>query len=271
MSRVFVSHSRRDRDLAPWFDRVFAREKVEAVQFEFEFRSQRENPTENLRQLLQSSVALFVLLSPEITATSTLHTGNWISAEVGMAKGLNKPVWVFERQSMPVSFPVPYVDHFVQLPFGNSEEAIFDFVRGVVIAYGASPLPNEPWEQSGLIQCSNPSCQTTFQIHQNNNDISRCPVCCTSSHWDKAVVSCMNCKGKGKLSSRSVCTNCQGSGYFAVDMGSDPCPNCNGQGVMPSNAMHNNRRTNTPAPMICGACHGTGCQSWSLIPAQYNP
>ena len=160
MPTIFVSHSRRDQDLAPWFDRVFARDRVDAVQFEFECEAQEENPIGNLRQRLESSVALFVLLSPEIMSSGTPHTGNWVSAEVGLARGLNKPIWVFERLSNPVNFPLPFVDHYVRLPIDMplGDMRAFEFVRAVIKDYGALYPPGEPWEGTGRLGCSNTGC-----------------------------------------------------------------------------------------------------------------
>ena len=268
MATIFISHSRRDNDLAPWFDRVFARENVEALQFEFEFEALRENPTDNLTQLLRASSALFVLNTPEIARTGTLHTGNWISAEVGMARALGKPIWVFERVSNHAEFPVPYVDHYVRLSTNNDDMSFFQLVRTIIQQYSGSRPPPKLWSGASHLFCSkNPSCQTFFQIHQSNRDFDRCPACCTRDAWDMATLICPACGGKG-----GGCNYCLDRGSFFVDMSSDPCSGCDGQGVVYLDTISTRtpRRVTraTPRQAPCQWCKGTRYQRWENTPAE---
>ena len=143
MSTIFISHSQRDKVLPDFFDVVFAREPTTAIRFPFEFSAQVDNPTITLVTLLTSSVALFVMLSPEIQTTGTLHTGNWISTEVGIAKGRGIPIWVFELVSEPVDFPVPYVDHYIRLALhGEYSDSNHQWLRAIVNVYTRALSPD---------------------------------------------------------------------------------------------------------------------------------
>ena len=180
-----------------------------------------------------------------------------------MARGLGKPVWVFERWSNPINFPVPFVDHFVRLPdSGPDDKGYFQFLRAVVSAYCMTVPPVEPWLRTGRLQCSRPDCQATFQIHQGSHDIGRCPVCCTLGKWDMALMTCAKCNGSGNvftvLPPTSPCDNCQGSGALIVDMGAKPCPTCKGQGFLSQGAS---------ASAVCVTCRGTASSHW----AYWNP
>jgi len=261
MSSIFIAHSRRDKILAPWFDRVFAREpRVGAVQFEFELVA--VNPIQELYSRLQSSVALFVLLSPEVMIT--LQTSNWIAAETGLARGLGKPIWAFEPLSSPVKFPVPFVDHYVRLPIEHidspwDDRGAFGLVRGIIQDYIHGDPQEKLRRSAGRLKCPNVECQTVFQIYQNNHEIDRCPACCNSYPWPTAMMLCRECGGSGSgILGLGKCGNCGGQGCFHVDMGSDPCSTCQGQRVVSSQSRRKGGVRRVTEPMTCQACRGTG-------------
>ena len=259
MPQIFVSHSSRDEKLRPWFDTIFAGANLNAVRFEFEDKS--DYPIEQIRFLIRNSDALFVLLTQEIFSSGTLHTGNWLSAEVGMAGGLNKPVWLFETMEEPISFPMPFIDHYLRLPFDDSErsDAMFGAVRNIVRSYAtedAQNLKGSIWLDAGHLVCLEPKCRARFQIYQSNGHFDRCPVCCTSQRWPVAMRICRNCQGLGYLgvsAGSSECTYCLGSGSFHVDMGAERCARCNGQAVTADGA-------------ICTECLGNCFVQWERVP-----
>jgi hypothetical protein len=272
MASIFLSHSARDSHLAPCFDTLFARENIEAVRFEFEFDAQREDPIANLRTKLQDSLALFVLLTPWITATGTFHTGNWVCAEVGMARGLNIPIWVFDSLRQPTNFPVPFVDHYVLIDLSGdlaADSYAIQSLRPFVREYSGRYRPAEPWMDAGYLGCFNEHCQTVFQIHQSNHEIDRCPACCTPGPWRMANKTCINCAGRGVTSallrSPSDCPVCNGSGALLVNMGSEFCDRCEGQGIVSPAVEHVG--SVTARQIICVVCRGTGYQGWQLLRA----
>ena len=180
MAQIFISHSRRDVALRQWFDEVFAGVAVRAVRFEFEFEAQAEDPIPSIVQLVQQSVALFVLLGSNVFSR-TRHTSNWISAETGLAKAFNVPIWVFEDIVNPVEFPVPFVDHYVRLRLDTPEH--YDVVRSWVGSYQPIIRSRDPVSSSDLLLCNNAGCKSLFQIHQPKHEIDRCPVCMTAQRW----------------------------------------------------------------------------------------
>ena len=92
MAQIFVSHSQRDKDIIRFFLEAFAGAKVKPHLEELE----KEPPTgvtaAKIEQDIQSSNAVFVLLSEKVE--SLKHTRDWVSWECGTAK--NKDIWVFE-------------------------------------------------------------------------------------------------------------------------------------------------------------------------------
>ena len=157
-----------------------------------------------------------------------------------MARALRKPIWVFERLSDPVFFPVPFVDHYIRLPLagqpGNvvdeGDMPILQFLRGVIKDYHEAPNMPELWPSAGMLFCNDSTCNTGFQIHQPQQHIDRCPACCRGLVWPSAQKMCIQCGGIGNIRqflTRVVCNNCQGISCFNVDMGST-CSLCQGKG-----------------------------------------
>jgi len=184
MAQIFVSHGRDDIRLRPWFDEIFAGSLVKAIRFEFEFEAQAKNPIPSIVQMIQGSVALFVLLGTNLLYQPTMHTTNWIAAEVGLAKGINIPIWVFEDITCPVLFPVPFVDHYVKIHLDVPE--YHAVVKEWVNAYKPIIRPRDPILGEALL-CDNPGCKSIFQVHQPWEDIDRCPVCTISQRWSKTT------------------------------------------------------------------------------------
>ena len=253
MVPIFVSQSRRDTLLAPWFDSVCARESVEAIRFHFEFVS--EQPIQVLQQKLWDSSALFLLLSDELTK---VHTGNWVCAEAGIARGLRKPIWLLEKSDRPVRFPVPFVDYYVRVVTTTpaQEEESFRLVRGFVRCYAGRV--GAPPPRGARLRCPNNECQAIFEIFQNHYYFDRCPVCCTPCHWNRAVVNCSYCHGLKTIGHNYGCPYCDSQGAFSVDMDSSPCCSCQGERMLPPVV---EGATETPCP----DCKGTGFSEWMPV------
>ena len=121
MNQVFISHSKRDKDIRQYFDTVFASTNVKAVRMEFE--ELRTTPSMEIRNRINQSDALFVLLGPNLTFSQ--YTENWIGFEVGVATALNKPIWVMERFGDSVNFPIPHLTDYLLYEPKNDEHTKF--------------------------------------------------------------------------------------------------------------------------------------------------
>lgn len=118
MAQIFVSHSKNDKDIIHFFLEAFAGTKVKPHLEELE----KELPTgvtaEKIDQDIQTSNALFVLLSENVE--NLKHTRDWVNWECGTAK--NKDIWVFEPfEAMgKIRVIVPRFNHYVL--FERSDE-----------------------------------------------------------------------------------------------------------------------------------------------------
>lgn len=110
--RVFISHSRRDKDLVYNMVKVLYRAQIGAFIAEFEELGEYGKLTaDDLRREIQSSDMVALLLTKSVTASP--YTRNWVTYEASVAHALNKPIWVFEsEQEFVRDFPVPHVDYY---------------------------------------------------------------------------------------------------------------------------------------------------------------
>src|SRR6266571_8785272 len=109
MARIFVSHSKLDKDIVAFFTTAFATSKknVKADFMEFEdLRGKYAGAEISQRIRHPETQAVFVLLGPNVK--QALHTENWITFEVGVASGAGKDVWVFEPIMNLVEYPIPF-------------------------------------------------------------------------------------------------------------------------------------------------------------------
>jgi len=110
MAQIFISHSKKDEDIIGLFLRAFAGTKVKPLLEEFEAEPPTGVNATKIKQDIDTSNAVFVLLSTHVE--SLRHTRDWINWECGVAR--NKPIWVFEPASTlgKVSVAVPSFSHY---------------------------------------------------------------------------------------------------------------------------------------------------------------
>jgi hypothetical protein len=134
MADIFISHSKKDAETIAAFSNVFARTNIRAILAEFE--AYAIPPWLQIRNYVQQSSALFLLLSPHLAGTP--YTQNWVSYEVGLACALNKPVWVYEAiNSATAMFPVPYFTDYVFYDPRNRQH--LNVVKQFVESYDPNP------------------------------------------------------------------------------------------------------------------------------------
>src|SRR6266702_4443638 len=109
MAQIFVSHSERDRSFVDFFSRVAARTKVRFVFEELEKLIAGSVSAAKIRADIESSNAVFLLLSRHVQEIP--HTRDWVVWESGV--GHNKDIWVFEPYSDQgrISVVTPFLRH----------------------------------------------------------------------------------------------------------------------------------------------------------------
>lgn len=206
MAKIFVSHSKRDKEIRNFFSDIFSPTKVQAVFEEFEAIRAGQRTAPDILDDIEAAKAIFVLLGPQADALD--HTRDWITGESGA--GANKDVWVFEpyHHMGTLSTVVPWVRHHVVYTF---DDPWYDYIQRLVESYDDSHVPGAVLGSAGLgamlaeqdraggaivggiaglilsdksgerpsgqeIQC--PKCHSVYALHcPENLPATRCPVC----------------------------------------------------------------------------------------------
>ena len=136
-TRVFLSHTKFDKDFCDKFDNICS--NVGMKRFRSEFSEIVKPPWRTIKEQLGKSRALFLLVGNELVNHQASQynpdwrfTQNWISYEVGIAHQLNIDVWVV-CDSVQINFPVPYFNNYV--PFGLDPGAAMKYM-------------NSPWKNA---------------------------------------------------------------------------------------------------------------------------
>ena len=199
MANIFISHSKRDAKTVAAFSNVFARTTIRAILAEFE--NYLIPPWIQIKDYVQQSSALFVLLSPHLSGSP--FTQNWLSYEVGLACGMNKPVWVYEHLQNPVQFPIPYLTDYVL--YDPSSREHLNAIKRLVEGYDPTPgiaglvlggliggaisggagagvgamMGSAAFQrktQGAPVRCPHQSCGVPFQLHTQVQQLL-CPAC----------------------------------------------------------------------------------------------
>lgn len=196
--RVFVSHSRRDKE-----GRLFVRDLLQGSPFEPDFYPLSNTGPPHagpIRKRIANSTSIFVVLSPQMIEQD--HTRAWVAYEIGVAAGLELPVVVIEPEGADIPLKVPGATHYLRRPK--------DAATGLSPAWkhiartagrlspsprkeGAETLPNMIWEalynvvaaerdSSGLfsrVVCEATDCRIPFYAPDELFGSERipCPVC----------------------------------------------------------------------------------------------
>jgi len=133
MAQIFVSHSKKDKDLVDFFSNAFAGTKVKAIFEEFEKILTGQITPSKVAQDIENSNALFVILSQNVRDIP--HTRDWVVWETGVAK--NKDIWVFEPflQFGKISIVIPCLRHYGIFYINNSW---LGYIRRIIESYDDS-------------------------------------------------------------------------------------------------------------------------------------
>ncbi len=206
MSKIFISHSSRDTESVNFFNTMFSTLNVSAIYEEYDQREGQHINNQKIKNDIESSNAVFVLLDEQIE--NLKHTRDWIAWETGVAKGLNKKVFVFEKikDTGKLGIVIPHLDHLIvydpndynwrnylkpilqsfddtnkistiALSSATGAALAEDKWTGGLIGLGIGLiLTNQKNKTFGLsVQCF--KCRLTYFIHVIKGQIFRCPSC----------------------------------------------------------------------------------------------
>lgn len=172
---VFISHSKDDPRL-DFFHKVFSGLRTKAVWMEFE---RIEPPAyQSIKNFVNQSNALFILLSNPLLSIEKRHTANWVSFEIGLAANWRSPhlipkilqdridVYVFEPLEEPVDFAVPYCTFYMLYSDSTGD---LQFLRELI--------QTAPQHNKGVpTKCPWPNCQVEFWLLTDVEEFV-CPTC----------------------------------------------------------------------------------------------
>ena len=111
MTTIFISHSRKDKELVLATKRMLVNMgHTPIIEELIPDEKQKIIPYEEIRSNVEKSEFLFLFLTDSVVATP--FTQNWVIYEVGLASASSKKVFVFERMGTPVEFPIPYLTDY---------------------------------------------------------------------------------------------------------------------------------------------------------------
>lgn len=180
--KVFMSHSKLDKDTCNRFDSAAARVGIEV--FRSEYESMKTPAWETIKNEIKQSEALFLLIGPKLVESQNIsqnifpvpnwkYTQNWIAYEVGLACALDKDVWVV-CDGITINFPVPYLNNYTTERISAMEKG---FIAQVLAQYRNKKVFRLGWNNTN-ISCKNEYCGATFNLHNKpQGGIIVCPTC----------------------------------------------------------------------------------------------
>jgi len=206
MAQIFISHSSKDTESINFFNTMFSTTKISAIYEEYDQAEGKHVNNQKIRNDIASSDAVFVLLDKAIE--NLQHTRDWITWEIGVAKGLNKKVFVFEKAKDhgKIGIVIPHLDHFFSYEPNNTNWR--NYIKPIIESFDNSntlstitlssvagaALSEDKWAGGliglgiGMILSTNTSqtfgqsaqcfkCRSTYFIHVSKGQYFRCPTC----------------------------------------------------------------------------------------------
>jgi hypothetical protein len=185
MPKVFISHSKHDKEYCDSFDSACARAGLQS--FRSEFENIETPPWKTIKREINQSSALFLLIGKKFTErqrsvttntpeyTSWVFTQNWIAFEIGVASQKGIEVWVL-CEDPDIYFPVPYLTnlYFWESKLSNPDQRHLIFF---LKAYSKNNVI--VFDKRMKHTCPNPNCKATYNIIQSlgKGVKLKCPSC----------------------------------------------------------------------------------------------
>jgi len=203
---IFISHSRRDRELVQNVQTLLINVGHTPIIEEFIPDEERAPiPRNEISTRIQQSAALFLFLTDEVLKTE--HTKSWVTSEAAIARSLGKRVFIFEREGLPIPYPLPFAtDYMIFNP--RSIEDVMNIQRlstkiggipakmvtggiGALIGSAFGPVGTLVGAIGGLIlgpqdrppipgisiTCPHPNCKASYNYWSPDIPSFLCPCC----------------------------------------------------------------------------------------------
>lgn len=200
MAIIFISHSKKDKDLVLTMRKTLKNMGHVPIIEEFvPVEEQKPIPHEEIRSNVEKSEFLFLFLTDNVVATE--YTKNWVIYETGLASANSKKVFVFERIGTPIEFPIPYLTDYALFNPDSTEDILalqnvtkdlgkfrrdiltagggvmlgsalgpIGMVIGGILGYAVGPKPPKP----PVVKCNR--CEANFNYYSTYRKFS-CPFC----------------------------------------------------------------------------------------------
>ena len=184
MAHIFISHSKSDEIIKEFFRKTIENTPgLEPILMEYKnFDHQYAGKMIKQEITRKDCKCLIVLIGKRILLSDGYNysfTHNWVGYEIGVAAHDNKPIIVFEENTMNfsdiVQFPVPYLNHYVQYKQDNHNSNYI----GKLLRYNI-PIPKD-LTPIKYIRCPYTHCRAEY-VYWNIQGMKReddmyCPAC----------------------------------------------------------------------------------------------
>jgi hypothetical protein len=179
VSKVFVSHSAKDKRGKAFVQSIFSDVEHEAKFYEWEGPDPPHWQT--IRDRIKEAVSMIVLSSK---ALENPVTTAWVSFEIGLALALEpgpKPVWVMERLigdgAVPTEVPIPGLTGYIERP-KELESPKIEPYHSLAAGAGVAVPVDQKGKPIQRITCLNLSCAASYYVYFEGPRLI-CPACRT--------------------------------------------------------------------------------------------
>jgi hypothetical protein len=166
MVQFFNSHTKKDKEFCDDFDRICVREGIQVFRSEFE---EIEKPAwESIKNAIDNSVALFVLIGKELVESENSgdldwrHTQNWIAFEIGLACKKGIDVWAV-CDDVSTNYPIPYINNYLTVSLKRPDTS--KYLRAILKEYKAGKTFPAPTFFNHWLGVTCYNCGIRFNLH----------------------------------------------------------------------------------------------------------